>query len=153
MRRALLTVRSAPPLTVGNTGTFGASGFAVRTAVAISDPATASGTVTTVTLGSMDAGNVLIMVGSLAGSNFTVRSISPALVAIVGLNTFTVSLPILAGDVIGHWYEAISGDAQYGTQVGAQIGYSFSQNSAPVVGTVIALTTEVDARLALRGTG
>lgn len=160
MRRALLTASSAPPaptFTVGNTGTFGTTSFgSARTAVDISDPATATGTVTSVSIACQTAGTIYIMVGSYSGGTFTVRSISGALTAAIGLNTFTVSLSTVIGDYIGYFSPSSGGSfGRYATGVtGSNTGYNLSSPTVPPSpGANISLLTDANTRMSILGTG
>lgn len=152
MRRALLTARApAVPIAVGNTGSFGTTALSSRTAVDISDPATGSGTITSVSIHAA-SGDLHIMTGSLAGTNFTVRAVSPQLTATSGLNNFTVALPVLAGDFIGCWWVSTAG-ARYQAIGGFDVGRSSNPTTLPTAGTVISLGTTPSARLSILGTG
>lgn len=154
MRRALLTARALVPLTIGNTDAFGTLTFGSgRTLVDLSGPANGPGTITEVKVGSAADDGVIVMIGTFAGGSFTVRAVSPGIGVAVGLNTLTVSLPVVAGDLIGFWFQTSTSRGQCANDLGKQIGYSNFPNLAPTVGSVIGLTTATDKHLAILGTG
>ena len=106
MRRALLTPAqkaSGPPFTVGETAFDAPSAGTSGPRWSLSNPATRDGTITSVSLGAFGAGTVEFFTGAQSGSNFSVRAVSDALTVASGTNTFTVNLPVLAGDFIGAW--------------------------------------------------
>ena len=144
---------AASPVTVGNSGAFGGSSSVsgLKTVVDITDAATGTSTVVTAKI-QAGAGTVQIMTGSLSGANFTVRAISPALTTVLGLNTFVVSLPVVAGDFIGSWW-ASTGQGRSTSTAGYATGYNASAPaSLPTAGTVIALTTSTGDRPDILGT-
>lgn len=154
MRRSLLTARGPSPIAVGNTGTLGTTTYSSnRTVVNTSDPSDGTGTVTTVSA-QLSAGTLYVMTGSLSTPNFTIRAISGALTAVAGLNTFSVSLSVVAGDYIGFWTPGSGGvTGRRSSVVGESIGFSSLPSTLPSPGAVIGLTFDNDLRLSILGTG
>lgn len=155
MRRALLT--ATPPvataLTIGNTGTLGTSAFGLRTVVDLSGPATRSGTITLADFQANGASNAVVMVGSLSGTTYTVRSVSSSALTSTGLNSRSISLAVQAGDYIGLWCTTAASGLRYSATAGKQLGYSTNPGSTPSAGTTIALTIFNDGLASIVGTG
>lgn len=146
MRRALLTAAKAGGNTVGNTGAFGTAAWPYNGVMLdIAHPAGSTGTIRSVKVRGGVQGTVRVMVGSLSGMAFTVRSITGE-IGIPGSSnetTFLVNLPVQAGDYIGVWSNPNSGTAggrlNYTSSVG-NTGYMLNvPTTAPIAGQVLTL--------------
>lgn len=152
MRRGLLTAATAPPITVGYSGTFGTSAWSARLAIDLSGPASGAGTIVSVDTNAIaTAAEVRILTGSVSGSNFTVTAVSSAFTAASGANNYAVSLPIAADDFIAYWCATAAQGLNYDSGVGGSIGYGTNPTTTPTVSQVIAFST-FSGRFSIRGT-
>jgi hypothetical protein len=101
MRRAMLTGRSATPITVGLAAGTNA-GFSDNIHISAANPAAASGTITSVSARFVvnSASNVAFFT---CDSARVVRAISASVAAVNGQSSYVVSLTVQAGDFIGLW--------------------------------------------------
>lgn len=141
------------PVTVGSAAVAGDDFSGNRLFVEASGPATGAGTTLgTVNFYAASAGTIAIMTGTLSGGNYTVRDISADLTAVAGLNTFTVSLAIVAGDYIAAWSPS-SGGAGLAALLGAGTFYysGIGPTTKPTATQVLGTSGSVGYRLSLNG--
>lgn len=153
MRRGLLTARAVVPLTVGNPAVIGTGNRFVYVAVDTTSPATAGGTLTTFRFYASAAGTIRVLTGTLSGSNYTVRAATASVAVSAGLNTLTISLAVVAGDLLGVWCQNGSSGPRLDESVSGSGLRTSAVTAAPVATSVIALTNTDTGQYSMNATG
>lgn len=137
-RRSLLTAGGLAPFVVGAPSFVATSSTAAPNYIGLSRsvPAVRAGTVTSINAEFATGGTVYFVTCSLAGTTVTPKAISGSFAIVsAGLQTFTVSLPILTGEYVGVFLAA--SPPNIGIQSSAvDAGYVIASiGGAPVMGT------------------
>lgn len=159
MRRAMLTLGVAPPAALTPIGVADTSLFNANTSGQAQwteeDVALESGTVTQAVVNVTNSCSVAVF--SMDPTTSTIRAISATVSAVgVGEETLTVSVAVVAGDVVGIWRDS-AGASGVPRQVNATSGFNWNRANAaskPTAGTVLSPLGALNGRrLVLRATG